>query len=96
MVEGPVGLLEGRRAIVAVASGGTRAGSEIDFATALLRHVRGFADMSFVAADGIAPGTGASPARAGRRPPEGGVSRMRQFFLRLRGFCWTLPPPSTL
>jgi FMN-dependent NADH-azoreductase len=32
---GPKGLLEGKRAIVAVASGGTEAGSEIDFATGL-------------------------------------------------------------
>ncbi|MDG3040909.1 FMN-dependent NADH-azoreductase [Roseicyclus marinus] len=51
---GPRGLLSGKRAIVAVASGGTEAGSEIDFATGYLRHVLGFigiTDVSFVTAD---------------------------------------------
>jgi FMN-dependent NADH-azoreductase len=53
---GPVGLLEGKRAIVAVASGGTRVGSDIDFATGHLRHVLGFigiTDVDFVAADAL-------------------------------------------
>jgi FMN-dependent NADH-azoreductase len=53
---GPVGLLEGKRAIVAVASGGTRVGSDIDFATGHLRHVLGFigiAGVDFVAADAL-------------------------------------------
>lgn len=51
---GPKGLLEGKRAIVAVASGGTEAGSDIDFATPYLRHVLAFigiTDVTFVAAD---------------------------------------------
>ncbi|MFO6464717.1 FMN-dependent NADH-azoreductase [Jannaschia sp. KMU-145] len=51
---GPVGLLEGKRAIVAVASGGTPVGSEIDFATPYMRHVLkfiGITDVTFVAAD---------------------------------------------
>ena len=51
---GPVGLLDGKRAIVAVASGGTEAGSAIDFATGFVRHVLGFigiTDVTFVAAD---------------------------------------------
>ncbi len=51
---GPVGLLEGKRAIVAVASGGTRVGSDIDFATDYLRHILGFigiTDVTFVVAD---------------------------------------------
>lgn len=51
---GPKGLLEGKRAIVAVASGGTEAGSEIDFATGYIRHVLGFigiTDVTFVTAD---------------------------------------------
>ena len=51
---GPVGLLEGKRAIIAVASGGTEAGSDVDFATGFLRHVLGFigiTDVTFVAAD---------------------------------------------
>lgn len=51
---GPVGLLEGKRAILAVASGGTEAGSAIDFATGYARHVLGFIgihDVEIVAAD---------------------------------------------
>jgi len=51
---GPKGLLEGKRAIVAVASGGTEAGSDIDFATGYIRHVLGFigiTDVDFVTAD---------------------------------------------
>jgi len=51
---GPVGLLTGKRAIVAVASGGTEAGSEIDFAAGYIRHVLGFigiTDVDFVTAD---------------------------------------------
>jgi len=51
---GPKGLLEGKRAIVAVASGGTEVGSEIDFATGYIRHILGFLgidDVVFVKAD---------------------------------------------
>lgn len=51
---GPKGLLTGKRAIVAVASGGTEMGSDIDFATGYIRHVLGFigiTDVVFVAAD---------------------------------------------
>ncbi len=51
---GPVGLLQGKRAYLAVASGGTAVGSEIDFATGYLRHVLGFLgidDVQIVAAD---------------------------------------------
>ena len=51
---GPVGLLEGKRAIVTVASGGTEAGSNIDFASTYLKHVLGFigiTDVVFVNAD---------------------------------------------
>ncbi|WP_224813637.1 FMN-dependent NADH-azoreductase [Hasllibacter sp. MH4015] len=51
---GPKGLLDGKRAIVAVASGGTEAGSEIDFATGYIRHILGFIgihDVTFVTAD---------------------------------------------
>lgn len=51
---GPVGLLEGKRAIVAVASGGVPMGSEADHATGYLRHILGFIgimDVQFVAAD---------------------------------------------
>lgn len=40
--KGPVGLLEGKKVYVAVASGGTQVGSEIDFLTPWLRHFLGF------------------------------------------------------
>lgn len=64
---GPVGLLEGKRAIIAVASGGTQAGSDIDFATTYLRHVLGFigiTDVELVAADQLAMDAEGSIARA--------------------------------
>ena len=51
---GPVGLLKGKRAYLAVASGGTAVGSEMDFATGYLRHILGFLgidDVQIVAAD---------------------------------------------
>ncbi len=54
---GPVGLLEGKRAIITVASGGTEAGSDIDFATGYMRHVLkfiGITDVIFVSADRMA------------------------------------------
>ncbi len=52
--KGPVGLLQGKKAYVIVASGGTKVGSEIDFATTYLGHVLGFmgiTDVKIVAAD---------------------------------------------
>lgn len=55
--DGPEGLLTGKRAIVAVASGGTRTGSPIDFATGYVRHILGFigiTDVEIVAADQMA------------------------------------------
>jgi FMN-dependent NADH-azoreductase len=45
---GPVGLLEGKRAIVAVASGGVPVGAPIDFATPHLQQV-----LKFVGIDDI-------------------------------------------
>ncbi|MEM1302631.1 MAG: NAD(P)H-dependent oxidoreductase, partial [Pseudomonadota bacterium] len=39
---GPKGLLTNKRAIVVIASGGTKSGSDIDFATDYIRHVMGF------------------------------------------------------
>lgn len=54
---GPEGLLAGKRAILAVASGGTAVGSEIDFATGYMRHVLGFLgieDVTVVRADRMA------------------------------------------
>ncbi|SIS84250.1 FMN-dependent NADH-azoreductase [Roseivivax lentus] len=54
---GPEGLLEGKRAILVVASGGTEAGSTIDFASTYARHVLGFigiTDVDIVTADQLA------------------------------------------
>ena len=51
---GPIGLLEGKKAVILVASGGTQVGSEIDFATPYPKHVLGFLgihDVEVVAAD---------------------------------------------
>lgn len=54
---GPIGLLEGKRAIILVASGGTPVASHIDFATPYLRHALGFmgvTDVTIIAADALA------------------------------------------
>lgn len=68
---GPVGLLRGKRAYLAVASGGTAVGSEIDFATGYLRHVLGFLgidDVEIVAADRLmGRGEGEAIGQARRR-----------------------------
>ena len=64
---GPEGLLKGKRAIIAVASGGTQVGSDIDFATGYLRHMLGFigiTDVQFVAADALMADADAAMARA--------------------------------
>jgi len=64
---GPEGLLTGKRAIVAIASGGTQVGSEIDFASGYLRHILGFigiTDVQFVAADQLMIDAVASHAKA--------------------------------
>lgn len=64
---GPKGLLEGKRAVLAVASGGTAVGSEIDFATNYARHVLGFigiTDVDIVAADKMALDADAALASA--------------------------------
>ncbi|MEM9581605.1 MAG: NAD(P)H-dependent oxidoreductase [Pseudomonadota bacterium] len=53
---GPKGLLEGKRAIIVLASGGTPAGSEMDFASGYLRHILGFigiTDVTLIAADAL-------------------------------------------
>ena len=54
---GPQGLLNGKRVIIAMASGGTEANSAIDYATPYLRHVLGFmglTDIELVHADKLA------------------------------------------
>ena len=53
---GPVGLLENKKAYVVVASGGTEIGSGIDFHSAYMRHILGFigiTDVEFIAADSL-------------------------------------------
>ncbi|MEM1079112.1 MAG: NAD(P)H-dependent oxidoreductase [Pseudomonadota bacterium] len=65
--EGPKGLLEGKRAILAIASGGTEVGSQIDFATDYLTHVLGFIgidEVEVVAADRLMVDADASHAKA--------------------------------
>lgn len=67
---GPVGLLDGKRAIIVAASGGTQAGSAIDFATPYLRHVLGFIgihDVEIIAADQLGLGAEAKIAAAAER-----------------------------
>jgi len=52
--EGPVGLLEGKKAYVVSASCGTEVGGEIDFAIRYLKHVLGFVgidDVTVIAAE---------------------------------------------
>jgi len=44
----PVGLLTGKQAFVIIASGGTPVGSDIDFASAYLRHVLAFVGITQV------------------------------------------------
>ncbi|WP_170561245.1 FMN-dependent NADH-azoreductase [Ruegeria atlantica] len=54
---GPKGLLDGKRAVLAIASGGTEVGSEIDFATNYAKHVLGFIgihEVEVIAADKMA------------------------------------------
>ena len=51
---GPKGLLENKRAIVAIASGGTEVGSDADYCSPYIRHFLGFLgieDVTVVAAD---------------------------------------------
>ena len=65
--EGPVGLLAGKRAILAVASGGTEVGGPIDFATDYLKHVLGFIgihDVQIVASDKLMIDADASHTKA--------------------------------
>lgn len=53
---GPQGLMTGKKAYIAIASGGTAVGSEIDFLTPWLKFFLGFlgiTDIEMVAADGI-------------------------------------------
>ena len=54
--QGPKGLLDGKRAIVLVATGGVQQGSDYDMLTPYVRHFLGFigiTDVEFIAADGL-------------------------------------------
>ena len=56
---GPEGLLKDKRAIVAIATGGTPVGADYDFVTGYLRHILGFVgitDVTVIAADQIMAG----------------------------------------
>lgn len=67
---GPVGLLQGKRAIIAIGSGGTKTGSEIDFSTGYIRHILGFVgitDVSFITADALMMDADAALASAHRQ-----------------------------
>ncbi|SNS18068.1 FMN-dependent NADH-azoreductase [Antarctobacter heliothermus] len=64
---GPVGLLDGNRVILVIASGGTEVDGPIDFATPWLRHVLGFVgitDVQVVRSDRLMVDAEASKARA--------------------------------
>ena len=64
---GPEGLLTGKRAILAVATGGTAVGSEIDFATGYMTHFLSFIgihDVEVVAADRQMVDANAASSRA--------------------------------
>lgn len=68
--EGPEGLLKGKRAILAMASGGTAEGSEIDFASTYMRHILGFigiTDVTVIAADQMALDADASLEKASKQ-----------------------------
>ena len=54
---GPKGALEGKRAILVMASGGVPAGSPVDFATTYMKHLLGFigiTDVEIIAAEALA------------------------------------------
>lgn len=54
--DGPVGLLSGKRAIIVIASGGTKVGSTIDYASDYLKHIMGFigiTEVDIVSADAL-------------------------------------------
>ncbi|PCI53145.1 MAG: FMN-dependent NADH-azoreductase [Alphaproteobacteria bacterium] len=67
---GPVGLLEGKRAIILIASGGTPVGSPIDFATPYLKQAMAFVgitDVTFIAADALGKNADEKRATASSR-----------------------------
>lgn len=64
---GPVGLLEGKKAFVIVTSGGTELGSDIDFVSAWMKHVLGFigiTDVTMIDSSGLMKDEAGAIARA--------------------------------
>ena len=67
---GPVGLLEGKKAYIVVASGGVPVGSPVDFATPYLRHALSFLgidDVEIIAAEMVNTDAGRATDRARNR-----------------------------
>lgn len=65
--DGPRGLLEGKKAYITVASGGTPVGSDIDFMSPWLKFFLGFIgihDVEIIAADGMMSGDGEAKIEA--------------------------------
>lgn len=65
--QGPVGLLQDKKLILAITSGGTAVGSSIDYASTYLRHVLGFigiTDVQIVRADQLNADTAVKRAAA--------------------------------
>jgi FMN-dependent NADH-azoreductase len=54
--DGPIGLVNNKKAYIIIASGGTEIGSELDFISSYLRHILGFigiTDVSFIDSSGL-------------------------------------------
>lgn len=67
---GPIGLLQNKKAYLVLASGGTPIGSSIDFTSGYLRHVLGFLgihDVELISAERINANGSASKHSAGRQ-----------------------------
>lgn len=65
--DGPVGLVKNKRALIVTATGGTKTGSQTDFATDYLRHQLGFigiTDVALVSADALAADADTAVANA--------------------------------
>jgi len=53
---GPIGLVDNKKAYIIIASGGTKLGTEIDFISDYLRHILGFigiTDVTFIDSSGL-------------------------------------------
>lgn len=64
---GPVGLLKDKRAVIVMASGGVKAGSEYDYATSYLKFALSFMgvkEIALIAADALSIDSAASEAAA--------------------------------